>query len=323
MRLKKVVEYIGRSHKELKKISQKENINILYLWYDFIKCSLIHGAILNHYCRGGLYKLKGCERKKSMTYGRILKLFKKCNDPESITLLNSKHLFNKHFTPFIKREWLYSKDMTFQDFCELCKSNSILIVKPEEGVEGKGIYKLNTSVDSDWMQSKYEELLSGEYMIEEIIEQHPNMIYGNTSVNTIRVHSILDRTGEVHILKCLLRAGVGDSVVDNYANGGCVYELDVNSGRIVSPSLMKSGEEVFIHPGTEIFVLGRKVPNWEKVVSGIKKAHKMLPGCRFIGWDVAITNEEIELIEGNHNPDYELLEFFGSKGWYEKIKEFV
>lgn len=49
----------------------------------------------------------------------------------------------------------------------------------------------------------------------------------------------------------------------------------------------------------------------------------MLPQCRFIGWDIAITDNGIELIEGNHNPDYELIEFFGTRGWYAKIKEWI
>lgn len=323
MKLRQITEYLTRSHRELKRIAKKEQISIFYLWYDFLKCSIVHGAIINHYCRGGLYKLKGCERKKSMTYGRILKVYQKCNEAKSINILNNKHLFNAHFAAFVRRKWLYSKEMTFEQFRSLCQSCDILIIKPEDGVEGKGIYKLETSADIDWIKSKYEELHTGKYMIEEIITQNPNMIYGNTSVNTIRVHSIIDRQGEVHILKTLLRAGVGDSVVDNYAHGGCVYDLDINEGRIISPSLMKTGEEVFVHPGTNIFVLGRKVPNWDKVVTGIKQAHLLLPGCRFIGWDVAVTVDGIELIEGNHNPDYELLEFFGSKGWYEKINQYV
>lgn len=35
------------------------------------------------------------------------------------------------------------------------------------------------------------------------------------------------------------------------------------------------------------------------------------------------TDDGIELIEGNHNPDYELMEFFGTHGWYAKTKEWI
>jgi hypothetical protein len=70
-------------------------------------------------------------------------------------------------------------------------------------------------------------------------------------------------------------------------------------------------------------MLGCQIPNWEKVISGVKDAAKSFPQCRFIGWDVAIIENGIELIEGNHNPDYELIEFVGTKGWYGKIKQFI
>lgn len=169
----------------------------------------------------------------------------------------------------------------------------------------------------------FNNLKSGYYMIEECIKQHPKMIYGNTSVNTIRAHSIMDKNGEIHLGKMIFRVGVGDSAVDNYAHGGCAYEVHLETGRIISPGLNKESNDMYIHPYTDIFMLGRQIPNWEKVKEGVKTAHAMLPECRFIGWDIAITDDGIELIEGNHNTDYEFFEFFGSKGWWTKIKQYL
>lgn len=323
MTIKFILRYFADSHKKLKKISEKGDGNIFYLWYDFIKCSIIHGAIINHYTRGGLYKLKGCERKKSMTYRRILKAFSKMNSPEAIEILNNKHLFNAHFAPFVKRKWLYSKEMSFDKFNDLCEIAPYIIAKPEDGVEGVGVKKISVPSDTKDRKKLYEQFSSKSYMIEEVITQHPEMIYGNTSVNTIRAHSIIDKNGEVHLFKMLFRVGVGNTVVDNYAQGGCVYEIHLETGRIISPSLKKNGEEVYIHPQTDVFMLGRKIPNWEIVTAAVKEAHAMLPGCRFIGWDVAVTPDGIELIEGNHNTDYEFLEFFGSKGWWSIIKQYI
>ena len=39
--------------------------------------------------------------------------------------------------------------------------------------------------------------------------------------------------------------------------------------------------------------------------------------------ELTITDNGIELIEGNHNPDYELIEFFGTRGWYAKTREWI
>jgi len=318
-----IFNYLKRCHQKLRELSDKGEGNLMYLWLDFLWCSVVHGAIINHYTRGQLYKFKGCERRKSMTYRRILKVYAEMNEPGSIKILNNKHLFNSHFSLFVRRKWLYSSEMNFEQFNHLCDSCETLIIKPEDGVEGRGIRKMPPPSELQHKVKLFEEFRKQPLMIEECIVQHPDMIYGNTSVNTIRAHSIIDKNGEIHLLKILLRIGVGDSVVDNYAHGGCVYEVQLESGRIISPSLKKDGTEVYIHPQTDIFMLGRQIPHWEKVKDGIKKAHSMLPQCRFIGWDIAVMPDGIELIEGNHNPDYELLEFFGTKGWWGKIKKYI
>ena len=49
----------------------------------------------------------------------------------------------------------------------------------------------------------------------------------------------------------------------------------------------------------------------------------MIPECRFIGWDVAITADGVQLIEGNHNPGNVGIEYFGETGWYGKLKNLI
>lgn len=317
------IDYLKRCHKGLTDLSHQGNGHLMYLWYDFVKCSLVHGSILKHYTRGKFYSLKGCERKKSLTYGRIVKLFNALNSPKSIPILNNKHLFNRHFSKWVNRKWLYSKEMTFEEFSELCQYCDTIIIKPEDGVEGVGVRKINAPKEPKALKILYDELVHNVSMIEECIVQHKGMVFNNTSVNTIRSHTLIDKNGKVQILKMLLRAGVGDSVVDNYAQGGCVYEIDAKSGRIISPSLNLHGEEVFVHPGTDTFMLGYQIPKWDEVIATVKEAQSLIPACRFIGWDVSVTDNGIELIEGNHNPEYAFFEFFGSKGWYAKIKKYI
>ena len=42
-----------------------------------------------------------------------------------------------------------------------------------------------------------------------------------------------------------------------------------------------------------------------------------------VGWDVAISQDHVQLIEGNNSADYIGYEFVGSNGYYEKIKAFM
>lgn len=322
MTAKFILQYLSRSVKEIGKLSDSKLSN-LYMIYDFLKCSIAHGCILNQYTRGEFYKLKGCERRKSMTYRRICRLYRQLNDPLSIHLLENKVDFNRHFHEFISRKWLSAKEMTFSQFDDLCSSCESLIIKPLASCEGEGIHRVTVPLSHAPRLALFNKYGEGDFIIEECLKQHPGMVFGNTSVNTIRAHSLIDGHGNVHILKSLLRAGVGECVVDNYCAGGCVYEVDNSTGRVISTSLTKDHSILYIHPKTDICMLGYKIPNWDKVIASIKKAHLLIPGCRFIGWDIAITPDGVEYIEGNHNPDYELLEFVGTIGWHDKIKHIL
>ena len=43
----------------------------------------------------------------------------------------------------------------------------------------------------------------------------------------------------------------------------------------------------------------------------IKRAALVIPEVRLVGWDVAITSNGVQIIEGNHNPGIQMLEYVG------------
>lgn len=47
----------------------------------------------------------------------------------------------------------------------------------------------------------------------------------------------------------------------------------------------------------------------------------MMPSVTFIGWDVAITEKSPIFIEGNHDPDLDIMEFVGNSGYLPLIKQ--
>lgn len=149
------------------------------------------------------------------------------------------------------------------------------------------------------------------------------MVFGNTSVNTIRTMTLTDKNGKGHVVKAMLRAGVGDTDVDNYAVGGSIYEVDWETGIVCSRGKSKAGANHIKHPGTDIIMLGYQIPHWDKVMEASRKAAEHLPQVGIIGWDVAITEDGIDMIEGNHNPDYEFYEYLGSNGYYEVFKNIM
>ena len=281
-----------------------------------------HRCLIRQYVIGEFWKLSNPERKKRLTYNRIVNLFNSYNNPEYIHYLNEKTDFNAFFKDFVKRDWVHIDNISKEDLYSFIKAHEEVIIKPINGVEGGGIRKLRFSNDID-INKLYEELKLENVLIEEVIKQNSRMNFGNTAVNTIRTHTFIDKNGEAHITKAILRAGVGDTVVDNYAQGGSIYEVDIQTGLVCTYGQTKDNKKSYIHPGTNIVMLGYQIPNWEKVIETSIKAAEQIPQVGFIGWDVAITSDGTELIEGNHNPDYELFEFLGSTGYYEKINSYL
>ena len=142
-------------------------------------------------------------------------------------------------------------------------------------------------------------------------------------MNTIRVLTACRPDGKARIMKAFLRAGVGDTLVDNTATGGYYYEVDLKTGVVSSEGISKDGDLVIIHPKTDIVMLGVKVPRWNEVVEMCVDAAQRMPRVALVGWDVAIGEDHVQLIEGNNSADYIGYEFIGSNGYYEKIKKFL
>jgi len=153
--------------------------------------------------------------------------------------------------------------------------------------------------------------------LEEIVQQHPAMAFGGKSVNTVRVYSVVDGKGGVHILKAVLRAGVGDSIVDNYHSGGVIYPVNVRHGFIEGPGIQRGNEQsVFVHPGTSKIMLGFAIPHWAELLSTVEEMATALPQVRYIGWDLAITQSGVELIEANDTADHALLGCIGQERFF-------
>jgi len=158
-------------------------------------------------------------------------------------------------------------------------------------------------------------------LVEQCVERHPDMIFGNKSVNTVRVVTLLDRQGKPHIIAAYLRAGVGDSVVDNGYSGGVSYNVDAKLGVITEPGMLVGGEkDIIVHPQTDIVMVGRQIPHWDKVIDIVTRAAKVHPACRYVGWDVAIRPDGIEFIEGNNRANIEIYEGFSRTGYYSLLK---
>ena len=309
------------SFKSARAVSLLTGKSIVYHWVDCIMCIIKYGCCPIQYQKDSFYKLRSFDREKTYTKGRGYKIKRLLNESQYLHLVTNKVDFNRCFSDYIMRPWVYGKDTSKEELLDFLKANDRIIVKPINSMEGIGVYELDRTIsDAENLR-----IISGkDILLERFIIQHPMMEYGAKSVNTIRVNTITNTQGNVHIIKACLRCGVGDAIVDNLSAGGVVYPINIEYGRIEGPGVSHQRKDAFfVHPRTNFFMLGREIPFWKELLETVTSAAKKVPHIRFIGWDVAITTSGPELIEGNTRPGASLIENNGVKrGFYKQMMSY-
>ena len=322
--IKLVIRYFARIYREVTKLAPVAGRNRFYLLFDYLSAFLFHGAHIFQYTVGGFWRKSNAERSKCLTWRRITRMYRKYNDSSLAYLFKNKPEFNQFFKEYIHRAWLYLRDASFDEFKAFVLEHQSVIIKPVAGKEGIGIRKFTLSGEDDArLRAMFDNLVAEDVIVEQLIVQHPDMVFGNASVNTVRVLTVCRPNGNARVMKAFLRAGVGNSLVDNTALGGFYYEIDVATGVLSSQGISKDGDLCIVHPGSGRVMLGFKVPHWDQVVNTCLQAAQRVPQVAMVGWDVAVTSDGIDLVEGNDGADYQGYEFIGTTGYYEKIKQFL
>ena len=140
--------------------------------------------------------------------------------------------------------------------------------------------------------------------MEEVLEQHPQLnILNPNCINTVRVATYTDRD-DVHIVLATIRSARDDSVVDNYHAGGICMAVDLETGKICSNGHRRADARLS-HPSPHWARnwTAFSSPTWDKALDVIRRASRemyALPGCRYLGWDIAfMKNGEVSIIECN------------------------
>lgn len=314
---------LRESIKTAKEVAKKTGRSTCYHLVDFLSAVVMYGVGPIQYSKGSFYKLRSFDREKTYTKQRIGRLCKLFNDKQYMHIFKNKNEFNDYFKKYVSRDWVYCKTASVQEIEEFISRNDRILVKSVDGSQGIGIYELEKGQKE--IVDMANALVGENVILEEFLKQHPQMCYGNKSVNTLRITTVLDKEGIAHIIKTSFRCGIGDTIIDNYHAGGVMYPINNQYGRIEESGLSDSlGDNIFIHPGTNYFMLGREIPFLREAFLMVQDAAGTIPQTRFVGWDVAILDTGPELIEGNTRPGADLMEFKGlEKGLYKKILSYL
>lgn len=296
---------LKRFFRNLELVHSQTGKNRLVLFVDMAWCMLFRGVGYLDYVTFGFAKIGREKRDSFMTMNDNIALVRRLNQREAYPVLNDKLLFNERFSEFLGREHMDLRE-GLEIFTEFCRGREDFFAKEPESFGGTGVRKVKLS-GAD-VKTLYHELMAQKlYLVEETIHQHPELDrLCSSSVNTLRITTVVSDRGTVRPIYSLLRIGSGDLAVDNISSGG-MYTLLSTDGEITHPAFRDKTVSCHeIHPGTGERLLGFRVPFFREAVALCCRAALVERRLRYVGWDVAITERGPVLVEGNNLPGYDM-----------------
>jgi hypothetical protein len=287
-----------------------------FITADIFLSRIIIGANTADYFNYQFYK-KPLKERLTFIYGRRhIKIYQTANGKKRNEVFDSKPEFYKRFSKYINRDWIFVPDCSLERFVEFASQHRKAFAKPCAGTFGIGTYIIDLQ---DQLEEKYEELKEKKYIIEELIKGDPELqSFNPTSINTIRVITLICADGKPKIMSAGLRMGNGNSVADNFHHGGLGAMIDVNTGIIVTDAVDRDLNYYSSHPLTNKRINGFKIPKWDEITAVVKDAAMVMPEVRFVGWDIALDeNGRIMIVEGNCCSGIDISQMPDQKGkWF-------
>jgi hypothetical protein len=113
-------------------------------------------------------------------------------------------------------------------------------------------------------------------------------------------------------MAAMMRTSFGKNrTVDNLHAGGIGALVDLDSGKLSKSSNLGSDARLgwfSTHPDTGASIEGRVVPFWDDVKQAAVAAHRQFSDRVVVGWDIAVLEDGPILVEGNGNPDLDILQ---------------
>ena len=265
---------------------------------ESVRCMMRFRLNFDNYVMFHAWNLTDQQIENFVTMNMSQKLKNKLNKRPKLFV--DKLLFVKNYGEYLHRKIWFNRDTSFEEFKKFAAGLNLVFCKPLSSSKGRGAEKFELTGD---LKRSYDQLMRKEPMIvEEYILQHDelNRLYSG-SVNTIRLCTIL-KDGVCHHLGGFLKIGVTGSV-DSMLYGGIYAGIDEKTGKLITPGVDSLGRRFEKHAVTGVTIQGFQIPRWDDVVGITEEAQMAMPENGFVGWDIAVRNDDAVIVEGNSRPN--------------------
>lgn len=283
----------------------------LHVLASMLWCLVRYGSRPIDYVRFEFYKKSKRERNRYLTFYRYLRCIKHFG--YGLEGVKDKEAEYKTYKDYIRRKWMIvDKDTNSKEIEIFIKKNGVVIAKPIKGDMGRGVMKID-EVESEVYQTLLKEKDKKVFVVEQLITNCEEISAINpSSLNTVRATTLIEKDGTPRILSMILRVGAPGCHVDNWGAGGVGYNFDIETGICNMYGRDKKNHPYVFHPGSNIQMIGFKLPKYEELKKYVLELTQVYPQARYVGWDVAITPNGYDLVEMNCPAGHDMFQSFNN-----------
>lgn len=208
-----------------------------------------------------------------------------------------------------------------------------IFVKPTTGRGGRGAERWDNIGSSTFKGPAGEQLSGGELLSRLVIRSkkrplivqprmtpHPDLeCITAGALPTTRILTCFNASGQPEVMAAMIRMSFGkNKTVDNLHAGGIGALVNIANGSLSRASNLGSDARLgwfSAHPDTGSPIEGKVIPFWEEAKAAALDAHRHFDDRIVVGWDIAILEDGPIFIEGNGNPDLDILQRFMRVGF--------
>lgn len=305
-------------------IAEENKVKKAKVYFDFFLNAATRGIGYVDYLKGNYLNLSNEEKKNYLTKRNYVRLVKYLNKRGYQMIFHDKIVFNRIFKDYIGRDFIDIREVGYKGFKKFVTGKENVFAKKHNSFGGDGVKKVNIAGED--LKVLFNQLYNNkQYLIEDTLIQNEYLDWINPkAVNNVRLVTLL-KDGEVYVVFKTLRINAGSEEVISCHD---IYMTLDDEGNVLGNVVDDECNIYKKHPVTGFKFKGAKIPHMDKALELVKSAAKLVPEMRWIGWNVAITEDGAAIIEGNNYPSFGLHQFYllndGEEiGKYKKIKEIL